>query len=53
MKEVKIGKYKCKECGLVYEDENIAKKCQAWCKRYKSCNLEITKSAINKNQMRR
>ena len=38
--------YKCQECGLHYEDEATAKKCEEWCSKYKSCNLEITKSAI-------
>ena len=35
--------YRCPECGLHYRDEKIAKKCAAWCCKYKSCNLEITK----------
>ena len=48
MGRIKINKHKCKECGLIYRNENTAKKCQEWCKEYKSCNLEITKYAINK-----
>ncbi|MEK6845892.1 MAG: hypothetical protein AABY26_03980 [Nanoarchaeota archaeon] len=51
MKELKGDTYKCKECGLVYREKSTAGKCQAWCKKYKSCNLKITKDAINKNQM--
>lgn len=35
--------FQCPECGLHYTDEAIAKQCEAWCKQYKSCNLEITK----------
>ena len=38
--------YKCRECGLKYQEKEWAEKCQAWCKKYKSCNLEITKHAI-------
>lgn len=38
--------YTCGECGFKYEDEKWAKKCENWCKKYKSCNLEIIKYAI-------
>lgn len=38
--------YKCPECGLYYTDKITAKKCEAWCKEYKSCNLEITKLSV-------
>lgn len=27
--------------------EQLAKECQAWCSKHKSCNLEITKYAVN------
>lgn len=35
--------YECSECALHYEDKKVAEKCAAWCSKYKSCNLEITK----------
>lgn len=35
--------YQCVECGLHYADEEMAKKCAAWCSKHKACNLEITK----------
>ena len=38
--------YQCPECGLHYNDETIMKKCASWCSRYKSCNLDITKSSV-------
>lgn len=38
--------YQCPECGLHYKNAGIAKKCQAWCKEYRSCNLELIKYAI-------
>ncbi len=41
MSEPKL--YQCTECRLHYEDEETAKKCAAWCGKYKSCNLEITR----------
>lgn len=39
--------YQCKECKLVYKDKNWAEKCEEWCKKNRSCNLEITKHATN------
>ena len=38
--------YQCEECGLKYSDKEWAEKCEAWCKKYKSCNLEIIDHAI-------
>ena len=47
--EKKDGKiYQCGECGFLYEDKDIAEKCEAWCKEHKSCNLEIISNAIKK-----
>lgn len=40
----------CKECGIKYHDEKIAKKCEEWCKENKSCNLNIIKYAINEDE---
>lgn len=46
--------YQCEECGFKYADspvllvtgEEWAKKCERWCKKNKSCNLEIVSHAI-------
>lgn len=38
--------FSCSECGLVYKKQIIAKECQDWCKKTKSCNLNIIKYAI-------
>lgn len=38
--------YTCEECGLAYKEKAMAEKCEAWCKKTKSCNLEIIKHAI-------
>lgn len=35
--------FQCPECGLHYEDEAIAKQCEAFCKEHNGCSLEITK----------
>ena len=54
VKEIKNkGYHECEECKLMYKDKVWAEKCEKWCKKYKSCNLEITKYAINKNLMRK
>ncbi|MBI2647050.1 hypothetical protein HYW99_01110 [Candidatus Woesearchaeota archaeon] len=36
----------CEECNFAYIDEDIAKKCEDWCRKHHSCNIEITKRAI-------
>ena len=46
----KEAEYQCPKCGLKYKEKEWAEKCEAWCKKYKSCNLEITKYAINKGR---
>jgi len=38
--------FKCQECGLFYPHKKWADKCGDWCKKHKSCNLEITKQAL-------
>ena len=39
--------YMCKECGWIYLKKEIAEKCEQYCKKYKACNLEFKKHAIN------
>ncbi len=46
MDHTKKKVYCCLECGLHYEDEKLAKKCEAWCGEHRSCNLEITSHAV-------
>ena len=38
--------YQCEECGMSYENNEWALKCEAWCREHKSCNLEIIKHAV-------
>lgn len=38
--------YVCEECGFAYEEKELAKKCEAWCREHKSCNIEITKNSV-------
>lgn len=46
VKNKKISEYKCKECKMIYQDKILAEKCETWCRKNHSCNLEITKHAI-------
>jgi hypothetical protein len=43
--------FECEECHLLYEDKEWAMKCEQWCKEHKSCSLEITLHAINRNKL--
>ncbi|MHA2066307.1 MAG: hypothetical protein ACXABY_18200 [Candidatus Thorarchaeota archaeon] len=45
------GLYLCEECDLLYREEYWAKKCEDWCRKRKSCNLEITRHAVNKSDL--
>ncbi len=41
--------YKCMKCGWIYRKKSLAEKCEQWCQKHKSCNLEIAKYAIKLN----
>lgn len=38
--------YQCPECGLHYRDKAMAGKCEAFCKKYKACSMEIAPHAV-------
>lgn len=38
--------FECEECKLLYKEKMWAEKCEAWCTKNKSCNLEITKHSV-------
>lgn len=40
--------YQCEECGFYYKTRNLAEKCENFCKKYKSCSIEITKHSIKR-----
>ena len=40
--------YLCEECNFAYKDKETATKCEKWCKEHHSCNMEITKYAVDK-----
>lgn len=39
--------YQCGICKFYYKEEKQAERCQAWCDKHHSCNMEITKKAVN------
>ncbi len=41
-----IAYFQCDICKLLYKRKVLAQKCSEWCKKNKSCNLEITKHAV-------
>jgi hypothetical protein len=49
MEENKQNLYECPECHLKYQDKEWAEKCETWCKRTKSCNLDIISHAEKEN----
>lgn len=38
--------YQCEACGFHYESEDLANQCEQWCTTQNSCNVEITKHAL-------
>ncbi|MDP3697993.1 MAG: hypothetical protein Q8R47_00245 [Nanoarchaeota archaeon] len=38
--------FRCELCNFLYNKENFALECEAYCKKHKSCSLEITKKAV-------
>lgn len=38
--------YQCSECGFHYFSKEKAQECENWCRKYKSCNLEIIQEAV-------
>lgn len=38
--------FQCPECELHYRSQEIAKKCEEFCKAHNACSVEITRYAI-------
>jgi hypothetical protein len=38
--------FTCPRCGYSYKEKEWAKKCESWCTKHKSCNLEINKHRV-------
>jgi len=37
----------CQKCGFNYKEKQWTERCENWCKEHHSCNIEITKHAID------
>ena len=51
VKEVeKDGKtvYQCEDCGLHYEDKDIATQCENFCREKGMCSMELTAQSIER-----
>lgn len=47
LKSIKNKKYfVCEECNFLYKEKKWAQKCEDFCKKYKSCSIEITKHSV-------
>ena len=44
--------YQCPECGLHYDNEELAKQCEAWCEEHKSCNFLIEQQSVEARQLK-
>jgi len=42
--------YQCEVCGFHYEQKEMAQKCEEWCGKRYSCNIEIIKYAIENRE---
>lgn len=40
--------YRCEECGFHYAERHWAMQCEQWCKEHRSCNIIITKHAVQR-----
>ncbi len=41
----------CKDCGLHYEDEQLAKDCYDFCTKNKACNVEIIVHSVEHKKL--
>ena len=38
--------FMCEACQFAYAAGSLAQKCENWCNKHHSCNIEITKNAV-------
>lgn len=38
--------YQCAICGFRYREKKWKEKCETWCRKYRTCNLEVIKHAV-------
>ncbi len=45
-KLVSKNAYKCEECNLLYSERKWAERCEKWCAKHSTCNLQIIRHAV-------
>ena len=38
--------FQCEACEFYYEEKEWAEKCEAFCKKYNACSMDITKHSV-------
>ena len=38
--------FACELCAFSYDDEQLARKCEEWCLKNKSCNFDIIRKSV-------
>jgi hypothetical protein len=38
--------FQCQECRMLFREKAWAEKCEAWCAKHHTCNIEIIKHAV-------
>lgn len=51
MKDNLKEEYVCEDCGLHYENKEMADECFAFCTKNNACSIEITKHSIEHKKM--
>lgn len=42
--------WKCSICSLKYKKKEYASRCEKWCRKHRSCNLEITQHSVDRKK---
>ncbi|MFB6115386.1 MAG: hypothetical protein ABEK04_03760 [Candidatus Nanohalobium sp.] len=40
--------FKCEECGMHYQEKDLAEKCERYCREKGMCNSEITEKSLER-----
>ena len=41
-----ISYWQCEECRFIYQQQEFARQCEAWCREHGACNEEIIQHAV-------
>lgn len=42
--------FRCEECDMIYETQELAERCEKFCRENKACNIEVTKHAVGNSE---